>query len=295
MVKMGSQIALWDFRSNAEGLDHEVIVKALREVAKHFVFQEEKGDGGYLHYQGRFSLKKKRRKPELMTLWTQLELEMPLPNYLEPTSNPAYRTTDFCYVTKADTRTRGPWDDKNTVQKYIPRQYRGLLDKLYPWQKRVLESATEFDDRTINYVYCRHGNVGKSTIASICELYGKGIDLPPVNDSKELIQACCDICMATEIRDPSPVFVDLPRAMDKNKLYGIYTAIEQIKKGKLVDTRYSYKSWWIDSPQVWVFSNRMPDTRMLSADRWKLWKVNRDYDLEPITADDVDTCPSGDE
>lgn len=79
--------------------------------------------------------------------------------------------------------------------------------------------------------------------------------------------------------------------MDKNKLYGIYSAIEQIKKGKLVDLRYHYKCWWIDSPQIWVFSNRMPDTRMLSADRWKLWKVTADRDLAAIDEDEIDTDP----
>jgi hypothetical protein len=284
---MGSQIATWEFRHNAEGLHEDTIIKAMKELAKNWAFQEELSDTGYLHYQGRFSLKKKRRKAELMKLWGDLELEMPIPMFLAPTVAKEAVAKTFSYVMKADTRKRGPWTDKDVVR-YIPRQFRGIMDNLYPWQKKVLDSADVFDDRIINYVYCRHGNVGKSTIASVCELYYNAIDLPPVNDAKELIASACDICMATECRDPKLVFVDLPRAMDKNKLYGIYSAIEQIKKGKLVDLRYHYKCWWIDSPQIWVFSNRMPDMRMLSSDRWKLWKVNAEKDLEALSGDDSD-------
>ena len=115
----------------------------------------------------------------------------------------------------------------------------------------------------------------------MAELYGRGIDLPPVNDAEKLIQSLCDICMAKQLRDPSPVFVDLPRAMDKSRLNGIYTAIEQIKKGKLYDLRYNYKEWWIDSPALWVFSNIEPDMTMLSRDRWRLWTIDDKKNLIP--------------
>lgn len=122
-------------------------------------------------------------------------------------------------------------------------------------------------------IYDPVGGHGKSTLAAICELTLGGIDLPPVNDSKELLQAMCDICRAKKERSPNPVFIDMPRAMDKGKLYGIYTAIEQIKKGKLVDLRYSYREWWIDSPAVWVMTNIEPDPDLLSRDRWKVWCI----------------------
>lgn len=223
------------------------------------------------------SLIKKHRKTELVKLLTMI----PEPNYLEPTVNATYYAGDMFYVTKEETRQAGPWTEKVT-EKYIPRQYRGLLDRLYPYQKVIYDSAQTFDSRIINMIYCTKGNVGKSTIASICELYANGIDLPPVNDSEKLIQSCCDICMAKETRCPSPIFVDLPRAMNKERLNGIYTAIEQIKKGKLFDLRYTYKEYWIDSPQIWVFSNIEPDLSMLSADRWRIWTVNENFELEKL-------------
>jgi hypothetical protein len=63
--------------------------------------------------------------------------------------------------------------------------------------------------------------------------------------------------------------------MDKDRLNGIYTAIEQIKKGKLYDLRYKYKCYWIDSPCIWVFTNREPDENLLSRDRWKIYEIKK--------------------
>lgn len=268
--------AMWDFRISADGLDRELLVADLKSMAKRYCFQLEKGEQtGYLHYQGRMSLIKKHRKTELMKMFNKI----PVPNYLEPTVNATYFAGDMFYVMKEETRVEGPYDERET-QKYIPRQYRNMLSKLYPYQQKIFDSANDFDTRIINMIYCHRGGVGKSTIASVCELFGNGIDLPPVNDAEKLIQSCCDICEAKQSRNPSPIFVDLPRAMNKDRLNGIYTAIEQIKKGKLFDLRYKYKEYWIDSPQIWVFSNIEPDLSMLSMDRWRLWYVDDKFELK---------------
>jgi hypothetical protein len=64
----------------------------------------------------------------------------------------------------------------------------------------------------------------------------------------------------------------------------MFTAIEQIKKGKLYDFRYSYKTFWIDSPQIWVFCNWLPDTSYLSMDRWKVWNINDAKEFVEMTA-----------
>lgn len=269
-------VAMYDFRISSTDLDYEVIRKQLNKIAKKYVFQLEKGEKtGYEHYQGRMSLIKKHRKTELMKMFDM----MPVPNYLEPSTNPTYFTGDMFYVMKDETRMSGPWTEKQEV-KYIPRQYRGMLEKLYPYQQSIWDTSTDFNTRIINMIYCPKGNIGKSTIASVCELYGNGIDLPPVNDAEKLIQSCCDICEAKDIRNPSPIFVDLPRAMNKDRLNGIYTAIEQIKKGKLFDLRYKYKEYWIDSPQIWVFSNIEPDLEMLSMDRWRIFTINDKMEFE---------------
>lgn len=285
--EMTSPVAVYDFRISAEGLESGRLKVVLRQLAKSWIFQLEKGkEKGYLHYQGRLSLIKKARKMEVKTLWENTFDDVDFPNYFEPTVG-APKTFDYnCYGAKADTRVEGPWSDKDPEPAYVPRQYRDKLDKLYPFQQVIFDSAKNYEDRMINMIYCESGNKGKSTIAALCELFGKGIDLPPVNDADKLIQACCDICIAKDVRDPSPIFVDLPRAMNKDRLYGIYTAVEQIKKGKLYDLRYTYKEWWIESPQVWVFSNIEPDLTLLSRDRWKVWTINENRELVKYVQED---------
>lgn len=269
--------AVFDFRMNYEYATKDELVEQCNKLAKKWCFQLEKGaEKGYMHWQGRISLKNKHRLCELKKMWT----DTPLPNHLRPTSKEVAITGNFFYVQKEETRVEGPYDNRSYVEKYIPRQFRGLMDKLYPYQQQIYDCAKEFDSRIINLVYDKRGNQGKSTIAALCELFGNGLDLPPVNDAEKLVQSLCDICIAKNLRNPSPVFIDMPRAMDKSRLHGIYTAIEQIKKGKLYDVRHSYRDWWIDSPQLWVFTNIEPDLELLSRDRWKVWIVDDTKNLQ---------------
>lgn len=260
---------MYDFRISAEGLSRDTIISQLRKIAKRYIFQMEKGDEtGYLHYQGRMSLIKKHRKPELLKMFN----EMPVPNYLEPTANATYYAGDMFYVTKDETRVEGPWDERAN-EFFMPYQYEGILEKLYPFQQTIWNSVNTRSPREINFIYDPDGCRGKSAIASLIEIHDKGIDVPPVNDMKELLQVVCDECY-NRTRDPKCFLFDMPRALDKTRLYGMFSAIEQIKKGKLYDMRYSYKKWWIHAPQIWVFSNQPPPTGMLSQDRWNLWTID---------------------
>ena len=273
--------AVWDWTLSAkEGKDDErsveQVMNVVKQLFKKWKFQKERGDSGYLHYQGRGSLWKKRRATELNKLLQQLNVQ---DMHVTPTVTENINGDAF-YVLKIDTRVEGPWSDQD-MENYIPYHYRGLMDKLYPYQQAIWDSADERNARSINYIYCPRGNNGKSTIASLCDLYKRGLDLPPVNDSEKLIYSVCDILMAKQERTPKLVFVDMPRAMDKKKLGGMYTAIEQIKKGKVFDLRYTYKEWWFDSPQVWVFGNKEPDLRLMSMDRWKIWTINDEKELVP--------------
>lgn len=250
------------------------IIKILNVHAKKWVFQLEKGKEGYEHYQGRISLLIKKRQSELINM-----------NIL-PTATHWSRTQNICkgfdYVMKDDTRILGPWKDTDKPR-YIPRQYRGKMDTLRPFQKQIIDSAKIFDERKINIIVSYSGNIGKTVISSLCELYLNGIDLPPCNDAEKLIQSCCNICMKKNMRNPSPIFIDLPRSFNQEKMNGIFTAIEQIKKGKLYDTRYNYTEYWIDSPQIWVFTNEYPDLDYLSKDRWNIWEVDKYFNLKKFS------------
>lgn len=252
----------WDFTIGCEFINWDDLKKKLNTTCKKWHFQKEKGDKtSYLHYQGRVSLKIKNRKgPNLCKgiRWS-------------PTVTENVNILD--YVTKEYTRVEGPWayDDPEV---YIPKQFRDI--NLYPYQKDIIDSRNIFDKRYIDAIIDFDGNSGKSTVAALGEILYGGIDCPAINDCTKLVQYICNYCMDNELRDPKLIFMDLPRAMNKESLYGIYSAIEQIKKGKLVDDRNHGKSWWIDSPRVWVFTNHVPDLTLMSTDRWRLWTIDKD-------------------
>lgn len=276
---MASKCFLYSWRTHKVDFDYKTWCKTW---GKHWIFQLEKGEEtGKLHFQGIISLKTKRTKPECLKIMPNL------PEYFEPVCNKNLAGgSEAFYVTKEDTRVEGPWSDKDQ-EIFIPYQYEGLENSLYPWQQHIWDTATDREPRIVNLILDRRGCQGKSTLAALMELHGRGIDLPPVNDAEKLIQSLADILIATENRDPKCVFIDIPRAMKQDKLHGVYTAIEQIKKGKVVDVRYSYKQWWFHSPQIWVFTNTVPDATYLSADRWRLWAISeRDGSLTALTLEE---------
>lgn len=274
-----SACCVWDFTLGEDFANFEDIKTWLKHETKKWCFQLEEGKGGYRHYQGRFSLKVKER---LTTLKKRMNIEQ---IHLSQTSNE--NRDNMFYVMKNETRIEGPWSNKDT-EIYIPRQYRGLLENLHPFQRQIWDSYDDFDTRHINIIVDTIGNIGKSAIASLLELHGRGYDLPCVNDGKELIQAACDMMMGTENRVPGVFTMDLPRAMKQKQLRGIYTALEQIKKGKVTDLRYHYRQWWFDSPQIWVFTNCVPKLKYLSMDRWVIWSVDRNLTLNPYGYGDLE-------
>lgn len=261
--------------------DREEFIRKLKLVAKKWVFQLEEGDSGYRHFQGRISLFKKRRKGELLKVLAAAELSQ---LHVSETSNNALSDATF-YFLKFDTKIDGPWSDQDTML-YVPRQYRDL--ELYGYQQSIIRDAEVFNSRTVNYIYDPAGCNGKSTIAAICCLHHRGIRIPAVNDHEKLLASVCDILTAKEERHPGPIFIDLPRYMDKKRLHGIFAAIEEIKNGHAYDMRYHFKEWWFDSPPVWVFANVPPDLSALSSDRWKIWKINGIKWLQPMTEDFTD-------
>ena len=270
MVKQINACCSWDLTIPQTEITQEDLSKLFKLHAKAWSFQLEKGNKtGYMHWQCRISLKGKERDA-----YGLIKLKG---NYT-PTSKE--NMNNFFYVTKDHTRIDGPWNHDD-VEVYIPRQYRGIVFKT--WQNKIAESRLDFNDRHINVLYDAVGGLGKSTLASVCELLYNAVDLPPINSAQEMMQIMCNICIDQELRAPGLVFIDMPRATDKSSLYGLYSACEQIKKGKLYDCRYHYKKYWIDSPAVWVFTNEKPDLSMLSTDRWKIWEV-KDGDLKPFEA-----------
>lgn len=249
-------------------------VKLIQPLFKKWCFQLEAcPTTGRHHYQGRGSLFKKRRHPELCGILNQCELRG---MDVSESSNNSLNLEVF-YALKYDTRLEGPWrDDLWVVPAYIPRQFRGLEDRLFPWQQQVLNSKDTFNDRQINLIYDTGGCQGKSTCARLAQLHHNSLRLPPVGDHKQLLEAACDILMAKKNREPGLAFVDLPRTLtiDPKRFAPFLIAVEEIKAGVVCDMRNHFKEWWFDSPAVWVFANHLPNLNWMSADRWVFWTID---------------------
>ncbi len=267
IYKYTKQCNVWEFRCNKEMFEQNDLKSFLDRIAKKWVFQLEKGnENDYEHYQGRLSLWKIKRGPELAKLI--LGMDMPLFNYIAPTVTEEHKKEAF-YCMKEDTRIEGPWKNGEEVT-YIPKQYRNI--EMYPWQKQM--STFTFDKDHIDVLVDSKGWSGKSTVCRLNMLKGKSIKLPTHNDGIKLIQSCCDLLIAKQLRDPEFIFIDLPRAFDNDKMAGLMCAIEEIKSGYVYDERNSYKEWWFDSPNIWIFTNNEINPYYLTKERWRFWKIN---------------------
>lgn len=260
--------------------DHgEYYRKWCTKWGKKWCFQLERGDEKkQLHYQGVISLKVKRRENELKALLRE-EGELPRRITVLSSNNKEAQSETF-YVTKPDGRVEGPWSDKDE-EVFIQDSVKAVENKLYPWQRTILNHRNDFQERLINVIVDKEGAQGKSTLASLIDQKGYGYRIF-VQDPERLVSSVCDMLMATKNRNPKLFILDMPRSANQRNPHQVFSAIEMIKDGYAIDTRYHYKKWVFNQPQVWIFCNRMPDAYMLSLDRWVYWQISVDRELVPF-------------
>lgn len=258
---MDNPIYVWDFTLPQKYCeDVEILKECLNENCKKWCFQLEEGKKtGLLHYQGRFSLNDKKRLNEVKRLFGNAF-------HFSPTNNKS--KDDVNYVTKEDTRIAGPWQHDDPK---IPRQLKDI--KLYPWQQHIVNDSRIYNDRIINVIIDNKGNIGKSIITSYIIAHKLGQELPILNNYKDVMQFACSL-PATKL-----YIIDIPRSMFGNELRNLWGAVESIKNGRLFETRYKARTKLIDPPNIWIFSNTVPDLSLLSRDRWRFWRVTEEQEL----------------
>jgi hypothetical protein len=273
---MTTQVSQYDFRQSADVVTVEDMKATLRELASRWTFQREVSDGGYNHYQGRLSLKKKRRVAELKQLWRNQydngSLKAPLPNYIEPTSNPS--KGEVFYATKLDTRVEGPWSDKDET-KVLTRQLQNFMKfEYYPWQVKVMEIVKQYDERAIHIIYDQHGDLGKSVFCEYLEYTDHGFEIPPFRQMEDIM------AFVMNFKPAKAYLVDMPRGMKKDKLGEFYSGLESLKNGFAYDKRYEGRKLRFDRPQIIVFTNHLPDFNLMSKDRWRVWETTPNKDIK---------------
>ena len=228
------------------------------------VESNESQQGAYEHYQGRISLIKKKRKSELLSLLYENDFLLANAHW-RPTTNNCMGNIFYCV--KIDSRVAGPWTDMDEKPMKIPIQIK-MIKELYPYQQEIIDRAKYcWSSRSINVLYDPAGCKGKSTLATYCGCHKIGRKIPCLNNYLDIMQ--CIMSMPIS----GLYFIDMPRAINKYKLVEFYAGIEDIKNGFCFDTRYKYTELYFDSPEIWLFTNVLPDTNMLSKDRWVVWSI----------------------
>lgn len=268
---MPGEVAVYSFRHTQSKIEVEALKKWCRKWGKTWVFQVEQGDTGYAHYQGRISLCKKRTVAAAKAMMLEAGF---LPEYFEPESTTVSKGDAF-YQTKEDTRVDGPWSDKDPKPAYIPRQIREI-SSLFPWQQHIVDNRDVWDTRHIDIIIDEHGSTGKSTLKTYVKAHGLGRFIPYVNDYKDMMRMIMD-CPKERL-----YIIDIPRAMPKERMFQFFAGIETLKDGYAYDDRYHFRDELFDCPNIWVFTNMVPDNSMLSKDRWRLWEIS-EGSLIPIS------------
>lgn len=183
----------------------------------------------------------------------------------------------YQYAEKSGTRVRGPFKYPQSL--YTGKDLIGSekFPKALPWQQTIFSMVEEEpDDRTIHVVYEETGCKGKSKVTKTLGFQGKSIEIPVGQTPQQSIAA---VISAPTVKI---YFADFPRCSFVNNP-NIWEVLEKTKVGYLTSPfrgKYGYK--YMDPPHVIVFANEIPDLDLLSFDRWKLWSVDVNDQLERL-------------
>lgn len=134
------------------------------------------------------------------------------------------------------------------------------------WQQAYLNLIRTQDVRQIDVAYDPDGNRGKSWLINHLFETGQAHYIPPYATSIEkMVQTTASLYL--EEWKPYLV-IDIPRAYKWSEQ--IYTAIESIKDGIIMDMRYSARPINIRGVKVVIMCNSEPKVSKLSKDRWRI-------------------------
>ncbi len=242
------------------GIDAQsTIHKAFSQLCKKFLYQLERcPTTGSSHYQCYCNLKKKCRNGKLAKALCALGLKGV--TCLPASDNGKEKLR--LYAMKNDTRIAGPWADRAI---YLGQD---LPSKLWPWQQEVVDLiSNKPDPRKIHWFYDSQGGAGKSTFAKYMYFHRKILTLT-FGDAKDLLN------LVFKQQGLSTYMFDLSRTKGgKSSMSDIYQALESVKNGYFINTKYETGVACFAIPHVIIFSNHAPEMNSLSLDRWVIHRM----------------------
>lgn len=290
----------WDISCPKDKCPQDIINKFLKENCKNYVYQLESGTQGYLHWQIRCRFRKGMRAGEIGNLLAAYNLT----GHASITCGIIFKTKNFNYVMKTDSRQDGPWSDKDVppdepkddipilvVTEKAKARYTNYT--LRPWQAKVVKLATTPDEDCIDLIYDPDGLNGKSRLHNWLMAHGLAMMIPCMNDLTKMVGFVVKM-------GEQPCFTgDIPRAFNKKglALNEYFAAIEQIKTGCVYEWRYTTKILIMERPNIILFTNNKLPKDCLTGRRLRFWHIKNgdlykgledgDEDIDDIEEDGV--------
>lgn len=234
--------------NNYDESDLNFLKEFCSENTETYYINQEVGEEGTPHLQFCFKFKNARTFNSLKKIFPKCHLEKSK-NWLA--------TINYCK--KIDTAIKPNINNERTVKDPLEGK------ELRPFQIKILEILEQDpDDRTINWVYDRLGNAGKTTLAKhLCIKYPNEC-LYVGGKASDIKYGVFNFLKKNNLR---VVILDLTRSLEG---YVSWQGIEEIKNGIFYNTKYESAMCIYDCPHLIIFANFEPEIDKLSIDRWNI-------------------------
>lgn len=232
------------------------IKEIFEKIAKRYVFQlEECPSTKTRHFQCFLNLRIKKRLHEVKTMLNGFGLGGA--HVTIASSNGKEQLKQYCM--KLDSRVSGPWADRPI---YLGAD---LITVLRPWQKAIVDLAYKPlpHPRKIHWFYDAIGGLGKSSIVKYMYYHLKVLTVT-IGKASDLLN------LVYKMQGKKMYCFDISRTCTSGAMTEIYLALEAVKNGYFVNTKYDTGVACFEIPHIVVFSNHLPLMSALSVDRWNI-------------------------
>ena len=138
------------------------------------------------------------------------------------------------------------------------------------WQQQLLDNISSPSDREVIWAIGQNENEGKTRFQEYLETfygYARVVRLDLKMKTENVLHVFTKQPLSTKY-----IFLfNEPRATSHESCN--YSILGSIKDGTAVSSKYNNDVTRFKIPNVVVFSNHMPNTRELSEDRWKIFRI----------------------
>lgn len=178
----------------------------------------------------------------------------------------------YCHKDGVDLLERGEGKGEGPPNPYVNPK---IEDKLYHWQKKLVEVWDQPADRRIYWIWSKHGSAGKTTFGKHLLHYYKDTIIVG-GKAHDIRNAVIQYHEKTK-RWPKRVIINIPRDHDRID----YEGFENVKDMFFYSGKYEGGMVSQEPCHVVVFANEHPNVKKMSLDRWAIYQIPIPNDYIP--------------